>query len=348
MLPSFLAYVTQQHKLGFEDVATDALTYVLKHSSSAKDALRSFLNERIADLLPPHFSVETRFDTQSHGIPDIVLRDGNVPRVIIEAKFSAGLTSNQPVGYLNYLENERQDENPTLLAFLVPESKLAHYREEVEARCAHMPVSWQVSYRTHLRSFIHIMTWTEMLQILKNGTASKPEFGMFLQDLERMCQLAEPDDYRPLSGEEISQLTRQDSPLASRMRNFMDLASEIAKRSFGSSQKEWSKYNNAWGPTWSGTYGSIAGIQAWIGVDATAWSEWGVSPIWLQLIGKNKLGQIEGLLLSLRSDIGYFFHPNGEQLGIPIRLGTGLRDEVLEQCCSQVTRLEQLFTQNSK
>ena len=124
----------------------------------------------------------------------------------------------------------------------------------------------------------------------------------------------------------------------------MDLAGEVAKRSFGGTQKEWSKYNNAWGPTWSGTYGSIAGIQAWIGVDATAWSDWGVSPIWLQLIGRNKLGQIEALF-SLQSDIRYFMHSNGQQIGIPIRLGTELRDEVLEQCCSQVTKIEQLLTQ---
>lgn len=130
MLPSFLAYVSQRYGSQFEDVATDALTFVLQNSSTAREALRAVLNEQIKNLLPPYFSVETRRKVSGNCVPDVVLRDpGDSPRVIIEAKFTAALTENQPNAYLDFLAEHRQEGNASLLVFLVPESRLAHYRK---------------------------------------------------------------------------------------------------------------------------------------------------------------------------------------------------------------------------
>ena len=345
MPPSFLAYVAQRHGFKFEDVATDALTFVLQNSPSAREELRATLNGRITDLLPPHYSVETRRKIAGDCIPDVILRDPNdTPCVIIEAKFTAALTDCQPGRYLDYLEAYRQGDRATLLVFMVPESRLHYYRERIAERCGRRTISWGGSNTTASRSFIHVMSWAEALQILKRGEATLSQFGMFLLDLERMCQLAEPDKYKPLTVPELAELASRDNTLAVRTRNFMDLAGEIAKATFGGTQKEWSKFTNAWGSTWSGTYGSIAGFEAWIGVDAGAWSEWGGSPIWLQLMGRSRLQQIEMRLYSLKRDVGYFLHSNGEQLCIPIFLGNGTREEVLQQGCAQIEKIVLLLT----
>lgn len=75
MPSSFLSYIVDQHRLTFEDVATDALAHVLQNSSAARDALRKCLNNIIADVVPEHFTVEIRLDTQIYGLPDLVLKD---------------------------------------------------------------------------------------------------------------------------------------------------------------------------------------------------------------------------------------------------------------------------------
>jgi hypothetical protein len=91
-----------------------------------------------------------------------------------------------------------------------------------------------------------------------------------------MCELAEPDKYEEMTDAEVVELAKQNNGLAVRTRNFLDLASEIAIRSFSGTQKVWAKYDNAWGATWSGIYGMVADVDAWIGVDASAWSEHGL------------------------------------------------------------------------
>ena len=355
MPPSFLSYIVQQHGLTFEDVATDALAHVLYNSPAARLALSNYLNSRVTGLLPEFFSVETRVDTKSFGlsdlggfgIPDIVLRDGSAtPCVIMEAKFTAGLTFHQPLGYLKFLETQRRSGRPAMLVFLVPESRFAHYERELKTRCVGKEVSWSTSEETrdaHL--FIHVMTWKETLHLLRTGDN---DFEIFVKDLERMCTVAEPDKYEALSVLEMAELSKANSSLATRTRNFMDLASEIAKRTFSNNQKIWSKYNWAWGATWSGVYGSVAGFDAWIGFDASAWSEHGISPIWITFEGQNRsrLTEIHHRLASIGTDVGLFPHSNGGHLAVPILLTSGTRDEVLERCCQQVDRLTALLNRS--
>jgi hypothetical protein len=50
MPEGFLAYIVRNHKLTFEDAATDALAFVLENSSGARDSLRSFLNTGVQFL----------------------------------------------------------------------------------------------------------------------------------------------------------------------------------------------------------------------------------------------------------------------------------------------------------
>jgi len=45
--------------------------------------------------------------------------------------------------------------------------------------------------------------------------------------------------------------------------------------------------------------------------------------------------------MSLGRDSGYLLRGNGNQLAIPIALGLGARDEVLERCCAQIACLRE-------
>jgi hypothetical protein len=101
-----------------EDLATEALGYVLSRSDAARTALKRHV-DRCGVTLPEQLSYLTQSVGEHEERPDVVgqTADG-VERLLIEAKFWAGLTENQPVGYLNRL--------PTggVLLFVVPEKRL--------------------------------------------------------------------------------------------------------------------------------------------------------------------------------------------------------------------------------
>ena len=49
---TLLSFVAQRHSIGLEDVATDAVFFILSHSASAKLALSDFLgSEEVISLL---------------------------------------------------------------------------------------------------------------------------------------------------------------------------------------------------------------------------------------------------------------------------------------------------------
>ena len=82
-----------------ENLATEALNYVLRRTPSARAALIQFC--AIGASLPPDLAFQTQVAGDDQTIPDLVGTDAdNVARLVIEAKFWAGLTERQPVQYL--------------------------------------------------------------------------------------------------------------------------------------------------------------------------------------------------------------------------------------------------------
>ena len=88
-------FITQR-----EDAAVEALGYILSRSETARLGLADLLRDGGADV-----GLITKIETQALGEdgtrPDLSLFDEQgIERVLIEAKLSAGLTENQPIGYL--------------------------------------------------------------------------------------------------------------------------------------------------------------------------------------------------------------------------------------------------------
>jgi len=114
-----------------EDLATEALCYVLEQSEVALQAFVEHVNQcsGAALELPLHFSTQER--TEGGGIPDLWGRgSSNTHRLLVEVKFWAGLTSRQPNGYLEPLNDAEEG----VLLFLVPEKRTQHvWRAVVQA-----------------------------------------------------------------------------------------------------------------------------------------------------------------------------------------------------------------------
>ncbi len=86
-----------------EDVAVEALGHILSNSEAARSALEETVGLGGA-IVGPIDRVQTQVTDEEGARPDLVgFDDKGTKRVLIEAKFWAGLTPNQPNQYLKQL-----------------------------------------------------------------------------------------------------------------------------------------------------------------------------------------------------------------------------------------------------
>lgn len=117
---SLLSFVARRHTQGLEDVATDALSFILMRSDSARGALSEFLGDD-GDPLPIAKANTQAFLESSYAYPDMALYDsGGAVSAYVESKFWAPLTHNQPVTYWEALPKNRR----TVLLFVAPQSRV--------------------------------------------------------------------------------------------------------------------------------------------------------------------------------------------------------------------------------
>ena len=116
-----------------ENLATEALSFVLRTSPAASRAFTEFLRPIGLDC-PGGLYFETQRGGLEQSIPDMKCRDGKGQlRVIVENKFWAGLTENQPVTYIQELFHQLPVGVAALL-FVVPKARLQLVWDEVVRR----------------------------------------------------------------------------------------------------------------------------------------------------------------------------------------------------------------------
>jgi hypothetical protein len=116
-----------------ENLATESLSYILNGSSVAKQALLHFVAQAVEPLRRATLVFQPQLAGADGAIPDLVGLDPLRRQVlVIEAKFWAGLTDNQPLAYLNRLP----DDQSGLLLFVVPGQRVPLLWPDLLRRCA--------------------------------------------------------------------------------------------------------------------------------------------------------------------------------------------------------------------
>ncbi len=114
-----------------EEIVTNTLGHILSSSEASRQALRDFLLTRDVDI-----GEITRIETQNlgrrgGGTPDLAAYDETgKERLLLEAKFWAGLTSNQPVTYLRRLPKE----GASALLVVAPPVRLEELWQQLQSR----------------------------------------------------------------------------------------------------------------------------------------------------------------------------------------------------------------------
>src|SRR5215472_9742743 len=104
-----------------ENLATEAMAFIVNRSPAMREALRRLVG-RTGIELPQLATIRSQAGDDQGNIPDLIGVDATgAERLLIENKFWAGLTENQPAGYLDRLPAE----GGAVLVFIVPSRRFA-------------------------------------------------------------------------------------------------------------------------------------------------------------------------------------------------------------------------------
>ena len=176
---SLLAHIAGNFVSQYENVANSSVCYLLNRYPASRSAL-----EKLLSLTDPPTHYVTERSTESNGRPDITGLDasGNTV-VIIEGKFWANLTDNQPINYLKELGVGGK------LLFLAPDRRQESLKAEIRKRLGEDDER------------ISIYSWMAFLTLVENED-SKNHDGDLASDLVQLralCAKMDEEGMPPLS-----------------------------------------------------------------------------------------------------------------------------------------------------
>jgi len=195
-----------------ENIATDALTFIVQSSEAARSGLTRLLRGITPDL--PSLQFRTQ-QAEEGSRPDMCGYDVTTPRVFIENKFWAGLTDNQPVKYLELLAKCTK---PTVLLVVVPAARQETVWRELLRRLSAANVSTSNrepsagTYRiveAEVGPVLALTSWAKLLSAIEAELTDERQSMNDLLQLRALCDAADSDAFVPLSSTE---LTNQRAP----------------------------------------------------------------------------------------------------------------------------------------
>ena len=289
---SVLAHVAYKFPGQTETVATEALGYILSRSVSIRAALRETLRTAGASM-PPLERVATEVTGEQGDRLDLVgFDDSNTERVLIEVKFWAGLTDNQPITYLGRLPN---DEEPAVLLFVAPEQRLETLWVELLRRARTCFDLGPETTGEGLRSVavdggprrLMLTSWRILLGAMASraGIDGDVSAERDILQLDALCEREDSEAFLPLRAEEFA-------PAVPRrmlgLRRLIDDATDRA-RTLEVANREGHRVVSTEGlRVWPRYYGygrfiRIGGMShAWFGVNHERWALQKETPLWLR------------------------------------------------------------------
>jgi hypothetical protein len=265
-----------------EDVATDALAFILHSSESARTGMMKLLRGIVTDIPDLHFRTQ---QTEGSIRPDMWGIGETEPHVFVENKFWAGLTENQPISYLKQLAEYTQ---PTILLVVVPEAReqtvwREHIRrlEGVGISATGRDTSAGIvhSVKTEIGPILALTSWTKLLSALELEIADDHGAKSDLLQLRALCEAADSEAFIPISSTEV---TDQRTPA------FILQMSSIVQASVGLAVTEGVLNIKKLMPqiSWEriGQYARLSGEQSvgmWLGIHFRLWKKYGVTPFGL-------------------------------------------------------------------
>ncbi len=336
--PTLLAHLASKLSHQPETVATEALGHILHGSEAARDALQEFLQSAGVNVGRIN-TIGTEVTGDGGERPDLACTDGNGrERVLIEVKFWAGLTANQPATYLDRLPDDR----PSALLVVAPSIRLETLWPELKARAGEFPMGNEGS-ATEVRwvtagdnRHLILTSWTGLLRRLE-GAADDEQARSDIRQLQGLADQQDSEEFLPLRAEQLS------PEIPRLILNLSRLVDEVSSRIFATDWARRDRMQKRWdeGPF---QYMTVSDLSVWFGVNYYFWRNYETTPLWFGF-NPSAWEHKERILQSLEpirwKDPSQFIEDDEI---IPIRLKTGIDYEnVVNDVVGQLAYVAELL-----
>jgi len=333
-----------------EDVATDALAYILQESETARNGFLKLLRGIEPQL--PDLKFVTQ-QTEANIRPDMWGMSGSSARVFVENKFWAGLTSNQPVNYLRMLS---QNQQPTVLLVNAPEARRSTIWRELQHRLREEGIGFNLSddadnnayaAKTELGPIISVTSWTRILAVLELEAANEASTLSDISQLRALCEEADSSAFVPLTPEDTSD---QRIPLM-----VLGVAAIVGDAvQIGVTQGYLDLAGLRLTASWDGIgryfrFSDTNSSGVWIGLHFSFWKQFGLTPVWIQFYAKD-----ESFSDSARSNLeswatrhGYHTVQQGGDFAVGLPFPVGVERDTAARTLANILReIGSIFTQS--
>ena len=284
-MQSLLGQFYNRIKGSQEDIASESLTYILKKSIRARQTIN-----QIVKLNTGLNFRDLTYKTQNVGDklerPDISgINENGKEVLLIEAKFWASLTSNQPNEYIN-----RLGENSVLI-FLVPTLRIRVIYEEVINRISENYSDIEKDSENlkikinQTNKFIIIRSWNEILNSIKSEL-SQENNQTLISDIDQIigfCETIDNNSFQPIIDSDLS------PSIPKKINSYYDITDkvvdEIKNRIEKASTKGLLKTPQKYGYR---RYFSIQDFGMGMGLKMDLWSKYADTPFWISIVETKK------------------------------------------------------------
>lgn len=279
---SLLAHLAYKFSGQTETTATEALGYILSRSEAARNALRDTLKTGGADV-GPIVKVQTEVEISKAAKVDLIGFDtGEAKRALLEVKFWAGLTKNQPN---TYLEELLKNEEPSALLFVAPESRQETLWPEVLRLANAGGFALSETTGTALPSAVvndgphrlMLTSWRAVLGAMASRASVDGDSAAErdILQLNALCEREDTEAFLPLLSSELG------PQFARRMPQFIQLAEDarehVKVKPFVSVTYPTNSATNSHGRYLT----LLENVPVWFGVRYDLWAKRGDTPLWL-------------------------------------------------------------------
>lgn len=280
-METLLAHVVRRYApTQWENIATDALHYLLDKPGADAALIRSLGG---AVRVDEPLTWQTQVVNADRSRPDLVGLDLNRrPKVMVEVKFGAALTDNQPLGYLASQSAAFPDDpEGWILAFVAPVSRRHILEAELRRRIEGAEAPSERLTGTSDEAFlldhrVVVITWEDLLGHLRSTLeASGDDSGLRdLEQLSGLCARADAEAMLPLSDEDL------DPGRAKRLLDCWSLVDRSVNRMVSAKTVASKTASNGfWGTgAFMTTHG---GDRFWFGLYLEYWAHHYPTPFWI-------------------------------------------------------------------
>lgn len=350
-MKSVLSHIVQKQFSGeYENIATEALAYLVQTNDRARGGLLKMLRGIKPDLPDINFQTQQSEDDKR---PDMWGLDGGRLCMLIENKFWAGFTENQPVEYIKMLARNNKE---GILLMVVPASREDSAWREMLKRLNESAIDYEVQkptadipvlVKTELGPLLALTSWTKLLRSIDDELADEPQARNDLIQLRALSETAESDAFIPISAEE---LTNQRFPAL--LRQMVGVITKVHE--VGLTEELFSSDGVAAASTFEriGRYIKFpksANVCAWLGISLILWQRHGISPLWLMFNNNSQFcrgEEVRVILESWAEKEGFFTSTECNSFNLVINVPAGEDfDYVVRNILGQLRKVSDKLTE---